>query len=124
MSDFKKLKVWRKAHGLSLNVHRDARAIRGAEYVSLRSQLIRAAMSVPANIVEGSGQVSRRDFGRFLRFALNSAVELEYHLIVARDIQALKAGDVDALLSQNVEVRKMLHALVKRVTSTTESAHR
>lgn len=118
MSDFKKLKVWRKAHALSLHVHRAARAVRGAEYVSLRSQLIRAGMSIPANIVEGSGQQSRREFGRFLRFALNSAIELEYHLIVARDISALKPAEVDSLLSQLVEIRKMLHGLLNRVTST------
>ena len=124
MSDFKKLKVWRKAHSLSLNVHRAAREVRGAEYVSLRSQLVRAAMSIPANLVEGSGQHSRREFGRFIRIALNSAVELEYHLIVARDIQAINAGEVDSLSSQNVEVRKMLYGLLKRVTSTTEPAPR
>jgi four helix bundle protein len=118
MSDFKKLTVWRKAHALSLNVHRATRTIRGAEYVSLRSQLIRAAMSIPANIVEGSGQQSRREFGRFLRIALHSARELEYHLIVARDIGAITIGEADALLSQAIEVSKMLFALLKRVTST------
>lgn len=124
MSDFKKLNVWRKAHAVSLNVHRTARGIRGAEYVSLRSQLIRAAMSIPANIVEGSGQLSRREFGRFLRFALNSSTELEYHLTVARDLEALKPAEVDALLTQTVEVRKMLYGLLKRVLGTSETAPR
>jgi four helix bundle protein len=124
MSDFKKLKVWRKAHALSLNVHRTARGIHGAEYTSLRSQLVRAAMSTPANIVEGSGQQSRREFARFLRIALNSAIEVEYHLIVGRDMGILKPADVASLVAQNAEVRKMLFGLLKRVLSTSETAPR
>lgn len=115
MSDFKKLKVWRKAHALALNVHRIAGRLRGSDKAALRSQMIRAAMSIPANIVEGSGQHSRREFARFLRIALNSSSELEYHLIVARGIRAVSASDIDSLMSQVVEVRKMLHGLLKRV---------
>lgn len=118
MSDFKKLKVWRKAHALALNVHRTTRGIRGSDYSSLRSQMMRASMSIAANIVEGAGQQSRREFGRFIRFALNSSSELEYHLIVARDTQAVKPHDFDSLSSQTVEVRKMLHGLLKRVTKS------
>lgn len=56
MSDFKKLRVWRKAHALTLNAHRVAASIRGRQYAALRSQMIRAAMSVTANIVEGREQ--------------------------------------------------------------------
>ena len=67
MQDFKKLHVWRKAHALALNAHRVAGQIRGASYLSLRSQLIRAAMSIPTNIVEGRAKHSEREFCRFLR---------------------------------------------------------
>ena len=52
MAEFAKLHVWRKAHALALNVHNVATGIRGSNYASLRSQMIRAAMSIPANIVE------------------------------------------------------------------------
>ena len=72
-------------------------------------------MSIPTNIVEGSGQQSRKEFGRFIRISLNSTSELEYHLTVARDIQAIKVADFDSLSIQTVEVRKMLHGLLKRV---------
>ena len=60
MSDFKKLRVWRKSHALTLNVHRVAASIRGSQYAPLRSQMIRAAMSVSANIVEGREQRNER----------------------------------------------------------------
>ena len=117
MGDFAKLHVWRKAHALALNVHAVAIRIRGSNYVSLRSQMIRAAMSIPANIVEGRGQKSERDFARFLGYALNSSSELEYHLVVARDIRAITLNDFSSLLSQLIEVRKMLHGLLKRLNA-------
>jgi four helix bundle protein len=115
VSDFKNLKVWRKAHALALNVHRVAVRIRGAEFVSLRGQLIRAAFSIPTNVVEGNGQESPQQFARFVRFSLNSSSELEYHLIVARDARAIKATDFDSLSSQTVEVRKMLYGLLRHL---------
>ena len=115
MSDFKNLKVWRKAHALALNVHRVAVRIRGAEFVSLRGQMIRAALSIPTNVVEGNGQESPQQFARFVRFSLNSTSELEYHLIVARDARAITATDFDSLSSQTVEVRKMLYGLLRHL---------
>jgi four helix bundle protein len=119
VSDFRKLEVWRKAHELAIRVHRVAGGIRGATNLSLRSQMVRAAMSIPANIVEGSSQDSRREFARFLGYAANSATELEYHLIMARDIQAISLNDYTALVGRTVEVRKMLRGLMRRVTPPT-----
>lgn len=117
MSNFRKLEVWRKSHALVLNVHSAAKKIRGSDHVSLRSQLIRAAMSVPANIVEGVGQRSGAEFGRFIRIALNSANELEYHLVLARDVGVLDPNEFASLLSQTIQVRKMLHGLHRSVAS-------
>jgi four helix bundle protein len=115
VSDFRKLEVWRKSHGLVLNIHGAAKKIRGPDYVSLRSQMIRASMSVPTNLVEGVGQKSGREFGRFIRIALNSANELEYHLVLARDFEVMTRDDYIALLSQTIQVRKMLHGLLRSV---------
>ena len=113
MGYFTKLQVWRKAHALALNVHAVAITIRGSNYVSLRSQMIRAAMSIPTNIVEGRSQKSEREFARFLGYALNSTSELEYHLIVARDIKVISLSDYTSLVDQTIEVRKMLRGLIK-----------
>lgn len=74
-------------------------------------------MSVPANIVEGSGQQSSREFSRFLRIALNSTTELEYHLITARDLQVVRESDSLTLRSQVIEVRKMLYGLLRHLAS-------
>jgi S23 ribosomal protein. len=72
-------------------------------------------MSIPANIVEGRRQESEREFARFLRIALNSGCELEYHLIVARDIGVMSEGDSASLLREVIEVRKMIHGLLNKI---------
>ena len=92
MSDYKKLQVWRKAHALALNAHRAANRIRGSQYSSFRSQIIRAAMSIPSNIVEGREQETEAAFARFLKIALASASELDYHLLAARELAPLPKG--------------------------------
>jgi four helix bundle protein len=117
VTDFKKLKVWQKAHVMAMDVHRVAGQIRAAKHASLRSQMIRAAMSVPANIVEGCSQQSPREFSRYLRIALNSTTELEYHLLTARDLGAIRASSSLTLISQVTEVRKMLYGLLRYLAS-------
>jgi four helix bundle protein len=118
MSDFKKLVVWHKAHSLALEVHRLGSKLRGVEHASIRSQIVRAALSIPTNIVEGVGQQSRKDFARFISIALNSTSELEYHLIMLRDTRLISESDFRSLLAQAIEVRKMLHGLRRRVITT------
>jgi four helix bundle protein len=124
VSDFKRLKVWRKAHSLALSVRRVARSIRGADNASLRNQLIRAAMSIPTNIVEGTGQKTGKEFARFIGIALNSASELEYHLMMARDDLVIGVSEVESLLSRTIEVRKMLHGLQNAVLASPRTPKR
>ena len=113
MADFKKLHVWQKAHALALSVDRACKRIRGAQYASLRNQLFRAASSIPANIAEGRRQTSEKEFRRFLRIALSSSSELEYHLILARDTKVISESESVSLLTQTITVRKMLYALIR-----------
>lgn len=120
MTDFKKLKVWQKAHVIALDVHRVAGQVRGAKHASLRSQMIRAAQSVPTNIVEGCSQQSAREYSRFLRIALHSTTELEYHLLAARDLGAVGASSSLTLITQVIEVRKMLYGLLRYLRSRSE----
>jgi len=111
VSDFKTLQVWQKAHALSLNVERACRRIRLPMHISLRNQLFRASMSVSANIAEGCGQRTRKEFARFVGFALGSCSELEHHLIVAKDLKVVPQPEFDSLVSETITVRKMLHGL-------------
>lgn len=78
-------------------------------------------MSIGANIVEGRQQSSEREFVRFLRYALASTSELEHHLIIARDLGGISQTDYSSALSQLIDVRKMLHGLIARLTKHNSS---
>ena len=115
MQDFKKLKVWEKAHLLALAVHRVTTSFPKEELHGLTSQTRRAAISVPSNIAEGCGRGGRAELGRFLRIATGSASELEYHLILAHDLTLLNIADHKRLAGQVVEIKQMLAALIRKL---------
>jgi four helix bundle protein len=100
---------------MALAAHRIAGKMRGQQHSTLRTQLVRAAMSVPTNIVEGRAQRSDKEFGRFLRVAFGSATELEYHLIMGNEIGAISYADFEPMLAQVIDVKKMLTGLINRL---------
>ena len=100
-----------------LEAHSHTGHIKGSPYLALKSQIVRAAMSIPANIVEGRAQRTDREFSRFLGYAIASASELEYHLIAARDIGVAPAQKTAALIGRVIEVRKMLIGLQKTLVT-------
>jgi four helix bundle protein len=124
VSDFRKLKVWEKTHALVLNVFSVAKKIRGSDNSPLRLQMIRAAASIPTNIVEGTGQESAKEFARFLSIAIKSSSELEYHLILASDLHLSSPSDFASLTDQTIQVRRMLYVLRTRVTTSAKSPPR
>ena len=115
MADFRKLRVWQAARELAIEAHRVTARMRGVKSAALRDQLTRAAMSVPTNIVEGSAHESPREFARFLQYALASVSELEGHVQLARDLELMTEQDFTPFLTRIVDVRKMLHGLLKTV---------
>jgi four helix bundle protein len=117
MRDFKKLQVWRRAHAMSVAIHEMVRRMSGRDLMSLKSQLVRAADSIPTNIVEGCGAASQRDFARYLDIAIKSANETEYHLIAAADRGAVDAGEAALLGAEVIEIRRMTYGLRKRILS-------
>jgi four helix bundle protein len=108
MADFKKLAVFHKSHALALNVIRVSAGMRGPIALTIRSQMVRAALSVPTNIVEGSAKGSDREFARFTKISLGSVSELEYHLMIAVDTGLISQPTFERLFDQVVDVRKML----------------
>ena len=90
----------------------------GVRSAALRDQITRAAMSVPTNIVEGSAHASPREFARFLQYALASVSELEGHVQLARDLELMTEQDFTVFLARIVDVRKMLHGLLKSLKAT------
>lgn len=115
MQDFRRLDVWQKAHDLVVILYRSTSTASERRYPGLASQLRRAASSIPANIAEGCGHASQREFARFLQMALASAHELHYHLLLARDLELLPIATFARLEARTEQVKKMLSALMLRV---------
>jgi four helix bundle protein len=124
MKDFRDLSVWQKSHAMTLAVYRGTRDFPRHEQYGLTSQLRRASASVPANIAEGCGREGDPEFARFLQLAMGSASEVEYHLLLAHDLEYLPAEGYRPLAQAVVEVKRMLTALIRRVRGDRLTADR
>jgi four helix bundle protein len=117
MKNFRELKVWEKAHQLTLAVYKATTTFPREEQYGLTSQLRRACASVPANIAEGCGRGSEADFARFLQIAMGSASELEYHLLLARDLNLLRQVEYENLDQEVTDVKRMLTAFIQKLNT-------
>jgi four helix bundle protein len=115
MQDFRKLVVWQRAHALALGVDRLVRGSPRHGGAALRKQLGRAADSIAANIAEGCGAASPREFARYLDIAIKSSSETEYHLTLAGDRGLMPAERCHSAIDEAVQIRRMLFGLRKRV---------
>lgn len=101
MKNFRDLQVWQKAHAVTLTVYRETVGFPKYELYGMVSQLRRACASIPANIAEGCGRGTDPDFARFLQLAMGSACEVEYHLLLANDLQYLNPSTYEGLSFSN-----------------------
>ena len=115
MQDFQKLNVWKKSHLLTIDVYAATRNFPKDELYGLTSQTRRSAASIPANIAEGCGRDGGGDLARFLQIALGSASELEYHFLLARDLEFLDGESWRELTSKVCEIKQMLTSLIRKV---------
>jgi four helix bundle protein len=115
MQDFRNLKVWEKAHALTLDIYRVTKLFPREEMYGLTSQMRRASVSIAANIAEGTCRNGDADFARFLQMAAGSASEVEYHLLLSRDLQLLQTGDFKRLSEGAVTVKRMLASLMQKL---------
>ena len=114
---FQNLLVWRKAHAWVLEVYRLTRVFPKEETYALTPQLRRAAVSVPANIVEGFRKRGRADKIRFFNIAQGSLDECHYYLILARD---LGYANTDVHLAALDEISRMLNSYSRAVAANDE----
>jgi four helix bundle protein len=117
MKDFRDLKVWKKSHELTLAVYLATKYFPKEELYGLTSQIRRSCSSIPANIAEGCGRGGDGELGRYLQIAMGSASELEYHLLLAHDLQLLKDDKYEALNERVVEVKRMLSSFILKLTA-------
>lgn len=115
MQNYKDLKVWEKAHQLTLNVYKESKLFPKDELYSLTNQLRRATSSVPANIAEGCGKNTQADLANFLNIALGSANEAEYFILLSKDLNYMSEEKHKILFDQVNEVKAMLISLINKV---------
>jgi four helix bundle protein len=117
MADYRKLLVWQQAHALALSVYEVTLQFPKEEVYGLTSQLRRAAVSVAANIAEGTGRGSTPELARFCRIASGSLNELEYHLLLSSHLRYLPERTYGPLERRVRELRRMLTKFVQSLST-------
>jgi len=117
VGDFRKLEVWQKSQRLVSSVYRVTGTFPAAERYGLSSQMRRAAVSISANLAEGCGRMGDVELRRFVRISLGSLSELECELLLATDLDFLKAEASCQLLEEVRAIRGMLQNLHRALPS-------
>jgi four helix bundle protein len=116
MQNYKDLKVWQKAHAFTLKIYTITQSFPKQEMYGITNQIRRSSSSVAANIAEGCGKLTQKDFARFLQIALGSANETEYFLILSFDLKYIhNEQEFNELLNNINEIKAMLISLIGRV---------
>lgn len=115
MRDFKKYEVWLRSHKLTLLIYKITNAFPFAEKNRLISQMLRASYSIPSNFAEGCGRQSDKDFNRFLHICLGSAHELEYFVILSKDLKYITEEISESLLNDINLIKMQLYSLSKKL---------
>ena len=115
LKDFKELKVWVKAHLMALDVYKATKSFPAEEIYGLTSQMRRAGASVPTNIAEGCGRGSDAELGRFMSISMGSASELEYLVLLSKDLNYFNELEYNDLSVKVTEIKKMLASFIKKI---------
>jgi len=116
MQDFRNILAWQKSHQFTLFVYKLTKGFPAVEQFGVTSQLRRAAISIPSNIAEGSCRGSDKDFARFIQIAMGSASEVEYLILLSRDLEYLSPEEYEEANSFITEIKKMLSSLIKKLS--------
>ena len=115
MRNFRELMIWQKAMNIVVCVYELTALLPKDETYGLKTQLQRAAVSIPSNIAEGCSRNSEPDFKRFLEMAIGSAYELETQLTITENVNLISKTKVDPILQLLSEEQKMLNSFIASV---------
>jgi len=118
MRNFRKYQVWELGHQNTLDVYQLTTNFPKDEQYGLTSQMRRASSSVPANIAEGWGRESEAEFKRFVVIASGSATELEYFLILVKDLNFISEENINELVGKVDQLKKSLNKLISKINAT------
>jgi four helix bundle protein len=115
MRDFKKYDVWQLSHSLTLEVYKLTATFPKEELFGVTSQIRKAAASIATNISEGCGRNSDNEFSQFLNFALGSASQTEYLLILSNDLNYISIERFQDLQNQINVIKSKLYKLKEKL---------
>ncbi|MCJ0741873.1 four helix bundle protein [Pedobacter montanisoli] len=115
MQNYKDLLVWQKAHRFTLKMYAVVSAFPKEETYNLTSQIKRSASSIGSNIAEGCGRFTSKNLASFLQIALGSTHELEYQLLLSKDLKFIDEELFIELEKEVGEIKAMLISLIKKV---------
>lgn len=115
MRDFKKYDVWQLSHKLVLEIYAITKHFPSTEKYALTSQMQRAAYSIPSNFSEGCGRNSDKDFNRYIQICLGSAHELEYFILLTKDLKIINDQDFEKLNKDINLIKRKLYSLSKKL---------
>ena len=113
--NFDKLLVWQRAHSLVLKIYEVTNSFPKEEIWGLTSQIRRAAVSVPSNIVEGKARGSRKDFKRFLLIARGSLEEVKYQSLLAKELKYMNDEQYEEITVMIEDVGRLLGGMIRKV---------
>ncbi len=117
IKSFEDLEIWKLSHALTLEIYKIVKDFPTDEKYILVQQLIRSAQSIPANIAEGMGRFSKKEFLQFLVIARGSVEESKYHLILAKDLSYIEESTFTHLKESYIILGKKINALINSIKS-------
>lgn len=119
VKNFKSLEIWKRSRVLVKDVYLILEKFPDSEKFGLTSQIKRSAISVSSNIAEGCGRRTYKDLSRFLDIAIGSLCEIETQIYLAQDLAFISIEQTKEVLSETIEIRKMILGFQKSLTPDT-----
>lgn len=121
MVDFTRLSIWIRSKDLSIEIYKITSSFPKTEQFGITSQIRRAAFSVPANISEGAGRLTEKDFSHFLIIAMGSLNELYTFIYISRELKYLKKEHADLLTKEINQLKSMIYSYRKKLVAKKSS---
>ncbi|MGK7873000.1 MAG: four helix bundle protein [Xenococcaceae cyanobacterium] len=115
MTDFRTLKEWDKAHNLTVAIYKTTQSFPESELLGLTQQICLACSDIPIKIAQGCDREEKEEKISLLKLAKDSAIKVEYYLLLSYELNFLNISDYDRLVSSLVEVKEMLASFIHRL---------
>ena len=118
MRDFRKFEIWKNGIEIVKQIYKLSEKLPSEEKFGLRSQITRAAISIPSNIAEGCSRNSEVEFIRFLEIALGSLFEIETQLIIISELELIPSQDTETIMILIQKEGRMINSLISKIKNS------